>query len=50
MATKARYVDVLSLRVTVPEGASPVLFEEILRFMENREYRLREKSFNRFPS
>lgn len=45
MATRPRYVDVLSPRVTVAEGASPVLFEDILRFMENREYRIGEKSF-----
>ena len=45
MATKARYVDVLSPRVNVQEGAEPVLFEDILRFMENKEYRLGEKSF-----
>ena len=45
MATKARYVDVLSPRVNVQEGNEPVLFEDILFFMENKEYRLGEKSF-----
>jgi len=45
MATKARFVDVLQPNVNVQDGEAPVLFENILRFMENREYRLGEKSF-----
>lgn len=45
MATKTRYVDVLSPKVTVAEGEEPVFFEDILLFMEGREYRLNEKSF-----
>ena len=42
MAKKNRYVDVLLPNVTVQEGEEPVLFEDILRFMENREYRIGE--------
>ena len=45
MAKKNRYVDVLRPNVTVQEGEEPVIFEDILRFMENREYRIGEKSF-----
>ena len=45
MATKARFVDILSPIVEVQEGAVPVLFEDILRFMVGREYRIGEKSF-----
>lgn len=45
MAKKNRYVDVLRPTVTVQDGAEPVPFETILRFMENREYRIGEKSF-----
>lgn len=48
MATKARYVDVLSPRITVQEGENQVLFEDVLVFMnaEGREYRIGEKSFH----
>lgn len=46
MATKARYVDVLSPNVSVLEGAATVSFEDILKFMVGREYRVGEKSFN----
>lgn len=45
MAKKNRYVDVLRPDVKVRNGDEPILFEDILRFMENREYRIGEKSF-----
>lgn len=48
MATKVRNVDVLSPRITVQDGENPVLFEDVLSFMnaEGREYRIGEKSFH----
>lgn len=45
MATKARYVDVLSPVITVQDGDAPVLFEDILRFMVGKEYVVNEKMF-----
>lgn len=45
MATKTRYVDVLSPQVEVIGEENTILFEDILRFMEGREYRLGEKTF-----
>ena len=45
MATKTRYVDVLSPKVEVIGEENTILFEDILRFMEGREYRLGEKTF-----
>lgn len=45
MPTKARFVDVLSPVITTQEGAAPVTFENVLRFMQDREYRIGEKSF-----
>lgn len=45
MGTKARYVDILSPVITVQDNAQPVLFEDILRFMENKEYKFGEKYF-----
>lgn len=45
MATKVRHVDVLSPVITVPDGAEPILFEDILRFLEGREYQHIEKTF-----
>ena len=47
MANKKRSVDVLSVNFRYADGeARSVQFSDILRFMNNREYRLNEKIFN----
>lgn len=47
MANKKRNVDVLSVNFRYAEGETQsVHFSDILRFMNNREYRLNEKIFN----
>ena len=45
MATKARSVDVLSPVITVQDGDTPVLFEDILQFMAGKEFVVNEKMF-----